>query len=31
MSVTKEKITTKVEQNKEEILKKVEKKDIKSE
>ena len=31
MSVTKKKITTKVEQNKEEILKKVEKKDIKSE
>ena len=31
MSVSKEKITTKVEQNKEEILKKVEKKDIKSE
>ena len=31
MSVTQEKITTKVEQNKEEILKKVEKKDIKSE
>ena len=31
MSVTKEKITKKVEQNKEEILKKVEKKDIKSE
>jgi len=31
MSVTKEKITTKVEQKKEEILKKVEKKDIKSE
>ena len=31
MSVTKETITTKVEQNKEEILKKVEKKDIKSE
>ena len=30
MSVTKEKITTKVEQKKEEILKKVEKKDIKS-
>ena len=31
MSVTKEKITTKVEQKKEEMLKKVEKKDIKSE
>ena len=31
MSVTKEKLTTKVEQKKEEILKKVEKKDIKSE
>ena len=31
MSVTKEKITTKVKQKKEEILKKVEKKDIKSE
>ena len=31
MSVTKEKITTKVEQKKEDILKKVEKKDIKSE
>ena len=31
MSVMKEKITTKVEQKKEEILKKVEKKDIKSE
>ena len=31
MNVTKEKITTKVEQNKEVILKKVEKKDIKSE
>ena len=31
MSVTKEKITTKVEQKKENILKKVEKKDIKSE
>ena len=31
MSVTKEKITTKVEQKKEKILKKVEKKDIKSE
>ena len=31
MSVTKEKITTKVEQKKEGILKKVEKKDIKSE
>ena len=31
MNVTKEKITTKVEQKKEEILKKVEKKDIKSE
>ena len=31
MSVTKEKITTKVEQKKEEILKKVEKKNIKSE
>ena len=31
MSVTKEKITPKVEQNKEEIPKKVEKKDIKSE
>jgi len=30
MSITKEKITTKVEQKKEEILKKVEKKDIKS-
>jgi hypothetical protein len=30
MSIMKEKITTKVEQNKEEILKKVEKKDIKS-
>jgi len=30
MSVTKEKITTKVEQKKEEIIKKVEKKDIKS-
>ena len=30
MSVTKEKITTKVEQKKEEILKKVEKKGIKS-
>jgi len=30
MSVTEEKITTKVEQKKEEILKKVEKKDIKS-
>ena len=30
MSVTKEKITTKVELKKEEILKKVEKKDIKS-
>jgi hypothetical protein len=29
MSVTKEKIATKVEQKKEEILKKVEKKDIK--
>ena len=31
MSVAKEKITTKVEQKKEEIIKKVEKKDIKSE
>ena len=31
MSVAKEKITTKVEQKKEEILKKVEKKDIRSE
>ena len=31
MNVAKEKITTKVEQKKEEILKKVEKKDIKSE
>ena len=31
MSVAKEKITTKVEQKKEEIVKKVEKKDIKSE
>ena len=31
MSVTKEKLTTKVEQKKEEILKKLEKKDIKSE
>ena len=31
MSITKEEITTKVEQKKEEILKKVEKKDIKSE
>ena len=31
MSIAKEKITTKVEQKKEEILKKVEKKDIKSE
>ena len=31
MSVAKEKVTTKVEQKKEEILKKVEKKDIKSE
>ena len=31
MSITKEKITTKVEQKKEEILKKVEKKDNKSE
>jgi len=31
VSVTKEKITTKVEQKKEEMLKKVEKKDIKSE
>ena len=31
MSVTKEKITIKVEQKKEEIIKKVEKKDIKSE
>ena len=31
MSVAKEKITTKVEQKKEEILKKLEKKDIKSE
>jgi hypothetical protein len=30
MSVTKEKITTKVEQKKEEIIKKVEKKGIKS-
>ena len=30
MSVTKEKITTKVEQKKEEIIKKVEKKVIKS-
>ena len=28
MSITKEKITTKVEQKKEEIIKKVEKKDI---
>ena len=31
MSITKEKITTKVEQKKEEIIKKVEKKGIKSE
>ena len=31
MSVTEEKISTKVEQKKEEILKKVEKKDNKSE
>ena len=31
MSVAKEKITTKVEQKKDEILKKLEKKDIKSE
>ena len=31
MSVTKEKITTKVEQKKEKIVKKVEKKDINSE
>ena len=31
MSVAEEKITTKVEQKKEKILKKVEKKDIKSE
>ena len=31
MSVVKKKITTKVEQKKEEILKKVEKKDIRSE
>ena len=31
MSITKEEITTKVEQKKEEILKKVEKKGIKSE
>ena len=31
MSVTEEKITTKVEQKKEEMPKKVEKKDIKSE
>ena len=31
MSITKEKITTKVEQKKEDVLKKVEKKDIKSE
>ena len=31
MSITKEKITIKVEQKKEETLKKVEKKDIKSE
>ena len=31
MSITKEKITTKVEQKKEETLKKLEKKDIKSE
>ena len=31
MSVTEEKITTKVEQKKEEIIKKLEKKDIKSE
>ena len=31
MSVTKEKLTTKVEQKKEKILKKVEKKDINSE
>jgi hypothetical protein len=30
MSVTKEKITTKVEQKKEEIIKKIEKKGIKS-
>ena len=30
MSVTEEKISTKVEQKKEEIIKKVEKKDIKS-
>jgi len=30
MSITKEKTTTKVQQKKEEILKKVEKKDIKS-
>ena len=30
MSVTKEKITTNVEQKKEDMLKKVEKKDIKS-
>ena len=30
MSITKEKITIKVEQKKEEIIKKVEKKDIKS-
>ena len=30
MNVTKEKITTKVEQKKEEIIKKVEKKGIKS-
>ena len=31
MSITKEELTTKVEQKKEAILKKVEKKDIKSE
>ena len=31
MSITKEKITIKVEQKKEEIIKKVKKKDIKSE
>ena len=31
MSITKEKITTKVEQKNEKTLKKVEKKDIKSE
>ena len=30
MSITKEKITTKVEQKKEEIIKKIEKKGIKS-